>query len=173
MPPHLAVSTFCSPSDAQSSSSQDRIKHCLPILPPRGLLHQRLNELYFRCQAQLLGAQVPVTKAVFLEDDSLREARYSLPIKCNLQCFLSIDGAAFNQLRIGNYCLGLKLKFTNRGFIVRVDDDDTAGIGPTLGLAVHKPLHYAVLEDLNRQRGSVVACALRPRGRCAYEKAQA
>jgi len=84
---------------------------------------------------------VPVTKAVFLKDDSLCETRCSLPIKSDLDRFLSINGATFNQLGIVHYCLGLKLELANRGLIVRVDDDNIVGVGLAFGFALHKPLH--------------------------------
>ena len=44
---------------------------------------------------------MPVTKTVFfLKDDSLCETRCSLPIKSDLDRFLSINGATFNQVGI-------------------------------------------------------------------------
>ena len=107
---------------------------------------------------------MPVTETVFLKDDSLCEAHSPLPIKRDLNRFLSINGATFNELRIVRHRLGLKLKLPNRGFIVRVDDYNTIGIGPTLGLALRKPLHHAILKALDRQQGSVVTSGLRPRG---------
>ena len=58
---------------------------------------------------------MPVTEAVFLKDDPFREIRCPFAIERNLHRFLSINGAAFNQLCIIDDRLGLKLKLANEG----------------------------------------------------------
>ena len=107
---------------------------------------------------------MPVTKTIFLKDDSLCEPRCSIPIKSDLDRFLFINGATFNQLSVVNDCLGLKLELSNRGLVVRVDDDDIVGIALAFSLALHKPLYYAVFEAFDRLWGNVGTYRLRPRG---------